>query len=122
MKRDMDLVRKILMEIESLPLEKLGGTLLEVDGYDQDTISYHIMLLDEAGLLKGIDASGLNDTEWFVDRLTWDGYEFLEAARNQQYWPKAVSTIGKAGGGLVFDVLKQVLVSMIKDAALGMLH
>lgn len=119
MKRDMELVRKILLETERLSLGESGGSLLELEGYDQQTVSYHVMLLDEAGLIKGIDSSGVSDITWFVDRLTWEGYEFLEASRNEQIWKKAITTITNKGGGVAFEVLKQVLIAMTKEAILG---
>lgn len=119
MKRDMELIRKILFETEKLSVEESGGTTLEIEGYDQQIVSYHIMLLDEAGLIKGIDFSGGSNISWFVDRLTWDGYEFLEASRNEQIWKRTITTITNKGGGLVFEVLKQVLINTIKEAILG---
>jgi hypothetical protein len=61
----------------------------------------------------------MNDITWFVDRLTWEGYEFLEASRDEGLWNKAVREVVSKGGGLAFEVLKQVLVSWVKDAVLG---
>lgn len=119
MKRDMELIRKLLFAAEKLSVEESGGTTLEIEGYDQQIVSYHVMLLEEAGLIKGIDMSGVSDISWFVDRLTWDGYEFLEASRNEQIWKRTITTITNKGGGLVFEVLKQVLINTIKEAILG---
>lgn len=119
MKRDMELIRKILFAAEKLSVEESGGTTLEIEGYDQQIVSYHVMLLEEAGLIKGIDMSGVSNISWFVDRLTWDGYEFLEASRNEQIWKRTITTITNKGGGLVFEVLKQVLINTIKEAILG---
>lgn len=47
MRRDMDLVRVILLKIEE---EHAGVGLanLEVEGYDRDIIAYHCQLLEEA--------------------------------------------------------------------------
>lgn len=118
MKRDMNLARRILLEVEKWPPEG-GGGQIDVQGYDQQTISYHIMLLSEAGLLKGRDASGVGDICWFVDRLTWEGHEFVEAARDDTRWKKAISTISEKGGSFVFDVIKQLLVDLIKQAVFG---
>ena len=48
----------------------------------------------------------------------WDGYEFLEASRDESLWNKALQQMRSKGGGLVFEVLKQVLISWTKDAVL----
>lgn len=118
MKRDMDLIRKIMLEVESWPLHK-RGTRPEIPGYDPQVISYHVMLLDEAGLLKGLDASGASDIDWFVDRLTWPGHEFVEAARDEARWRKALNTITQKGGAVVFEIVKQALVQLAKEAVFG---
>ena len=100
MKRDMELIRKILFKLEDQSMEE-SSTKIEIDGVDDQVVSYHIMLLDEAGLVKGIDISSASDVYWFADRLTWDGYEFLEAAKNDKIWKKAVDLVTTKGGGLV---------------------
>ncbi|MCH8876710.1 MAG: DUF2513 domain-containing protein [Chloroflexi bacterium] len=120
MKRDMDLVRKILLRLEGVPFEERSSEI-DMQGYDQQTVSFHIMLLDEAGLVKGIDASGVAEIYWFADRLTWEGYEFLEASKDDENWKRATSLVASKGGGMVFEVLKQVLVAMARDAALAAL-
>jgi hypothetical protein len=115
MKRDMHLIRNIVLHIENQSLEERGSRI-EIEGYSNEIISFHIMLLDEAGLVKGDDMSGMTDIEWFADRLTWAGYEFLEASRDDKMWKKAIETITSKGGGLVFEVLKQLLISFTKEA------
>ena len=52
MQRDWDVVRKILLK-----LEEIGNTTShlepnQVNGYDPELMSYHMQLLDEAGLIK----------------------------------------------------------------------
>lgn len=121
MKRDMALARRILLEVESWPFEK-GGSIVEFEGIDPSVISYHVMLLDEAGLLKGTNASGGNDICWFADRLTWEGHEFVETARDETQWKKAVQMVGEKTGGLAFEVLKQVLVALARGAVEAALH
>ena len=115
MKRDMELIRKILFELEGQSLEE-RSVKVSIDGYDDQDVSYHIMLLDEASLVKGLDLSSHSDICWFADRLTWDGYEFLEASKDDKIWKKAVDLATTKGGGLVFDVLKGALITLINDA------
>ncbi|WP_279611840.1 DUF2513 domain-containing protein [Burkholderia gladioli] len=61
MKRDMDLMRELLLKLEALPL-RLGGVIyictevVPVDGYEAHQIDYHRQLLEQVGL---IDARGL---------------------------------------------------------------
>ncbi len=114
MKRDMDLARSILIEVEAAT-EPWGMLEINVDGYEAENISYHIKLLYQAGLIEAEDTStlGVGGFEWSASSLTWDGHEFLEAARDDNRWDKAKDVILKKGAGMPFDVLMQVLVKMI---------
>lgn len=51
MKRDMDLVREILLEIEKSYVSTAIRDL-QIDGYDKETIAYHCKILHEAGLVS----------------------------------------------------------------------
>lgn len=118
MRRDMDLIRNILLELESQPS---AGPLkdLRIESYNEDEISYHVLLLHEAGLIEALDASGRDRLQWWPIRLTWQGHEFLEASRDDARWKAAKEKIVGAGGGLVFEVLKQLLVTLMKNAVFG---
>lgn len=59
MKLDKDLVREILLAIEASSDSPETGKHLDLEGRTQNEISYHIMLLDEAGLVVGQDATFL---------------------------------------------------------------
>ena len=118
MKRDMDLVRKILLELEDTPYE-LGGFDLELEGYSPDQISYHVMLLNEAGLIEANDLSTFGGKKWTPKRLTWAGHEFIEASRDESRWEKAKNIMKEKGSGMAFDVLRSVLIQLMTKAVLG---
>ena len=112
MKRDMDLCRKILLDTEAAPFAP--ATEVEAEGFSHQEVSFHIMLLQEAGLLKGVDFTAVNgEHNWCVERLTWEGYEFLDAARDNKRWAKAKDVMTKVGG-LSLPVLVQLLTSYLK--------
>lgn len=82
MKRNMDLIRLILLEIEKGPYD--GSWLdINIDGYTDNDISYHVILLAEAGLIEAQDNSTLDGLSWQPKRLTWQGHEFLDASRDE---------------------------------------
>jgi hypothetical protein len=117
MKRDMDLVRQILMVCETAP----GGYApddLRVEGYTDEQIGYHVMLMVQAGLMEGGDRPGQNPTSptWRANNLTWEGHEFLDSVRNDTTWNKAKSALG-AVGGMTFGVLKAVLAGYLTSEA-----
>ena len=80
MKRCIELIRKILIMIEEDELSSASA----IDSYSQNEVLYHIVLLYEAGFIecvfKKTDQEGIVDA--YVKRLTWDGHEFLDNARN----------------------------------------
>jgi hypothetical protein len=112
MKRDMDLIRNILFSIERFPAEG-GGEILKLEGHTDNDISYHVMLLDEAGLIKAVDLSASSDILFIPIRLTWQGHEFLDAARDDTRWNKTKDAMAKAGG-FVFEVAKVLLIELMK--------
>ncbi len=117
MKRDLDLVRAILMKCE----EHQHGYAPQnacIPGYTHEQIGFHIYLMGEAGLLRVIDVSesGAGSPDAVPLCMTWAGYEFLEASRNELLWSRAKIAAG-AAGGMALDVVKAILVALVTDAA-----
>jgi hypothetical protein len=50
--------------------------------------------------------------------LTWAGHDFIDAARSDTTWSKAMEKVKTVGGSLSFTILKQLLDLLIK-AQLG---
>lgn len=114
MKRDMDLIRAILLALEEQSAYPRAINL-EIEGYDKETISFHIMLLDEAGLIEAFDATTHGSLNWMPQRLTWDGYEFLEAARNEKVWKKFKNKLEEEGLSLPIKLAQIVLIELLKS-------
>ena len=59
MKRDMELCRRILTDLED---EKFGTGLIKVeyDDIEPDVVAYHLKLLDEVGLIEAEDISTIS--------------------------------------------------------------
>ena len=113
MKRDMDLVRKILMRIEEQQ-NWCAHFDMTFEGHTEEVVSYNVMLMAEAGLIKAIDMSGMSDLTWFPRCLTWEGHEFLEAAKDETRWKHAKELMQKTGG-FVLEVAKPLLIELMKS-------
>ena len=87
MKRDMDIARNILFAIADCN-DPWGPRELHIEGSSDQEVSYHIKLLYQAGLIEAEDASsmGPDGFSWHAGSLTWDGHEFIEAARDDNRW------------------------------------
>jgi hypothetical protein len=73
-------------------------------------------LLIDAGLARGEDVSyGSEDPEAILQRITWAGHEFIEAARDDNRWQKAKNIVVEKGGDITLDILKALLVNLTKS-------
>lgn len=120
MKRDMDLVRRILLEAEAFEgdFEGFATQHHEIDGWSRQQVGYHILIMKQAGLVTaGNDTDEIslkaNCFDWKHVQLTWAGHEFLDVARNTQRWEKAKAVMSKAGG-FAFNVGSALLVEYMK--------
>jgi hypothetical protein len=114
MKRDMDLARAIMLKLEDEPFDG-GPTKLTNPDYPDNEISYHVMLLHDAGLIHAFDFSGDGHPNWQPAYLTWAGHEFLEAAKDDTRWNRAKNYLKEQGSPMLFEVLKTLLVSYVKQ-------
>lgn len=116
MKRDLDLIRKMVLAIEDA--ESGWAPELSFEGYTPSQVGYHAYLLVDAGLAKGVDSTvhGGQAPTALITSLTWAGHEFAEAARDDTRWNKALGIVMEKGGAISFEVLKQLLTFLMKGA------
>lgn len=116
MKRDLDLIKKILSSVED---SKNGASFLNAEipekfHVDLDTFLYHVNLLAEHQLLKkdedreGVDLLG----------LTWKGHDFLDDTRDHKLWNAAK----KAGENLSFTAFQSVVTTLAQQVAISILR
>ncbi len=118
MRRDMDLVREILRQIEAWP-EPQGWVEFDMPDRLPDEVSYHVAIMADAGLIQAQDVSNLQMYDWRAKKLTWTGHEFLEAARNDTIWQRAKALMAEKGGGTSFEVMLALLIELAKRQILG---
>lgn len=120
MKRDMDLVREILLQIEK---QYISTTIydLEIQGYDMPTVAYHCKILYDAGLISDYKAQYADgDIYYFeVGALTWEGNDYLDKIRDNSIWRKTKDTITQRGLPLALDTIKTVATAFITATVEG---
>jgi hypothetical protein len=116
MKRDLDLIRKILKACEDH--EHGHAPRIEIGGFTDEQVGFHVYLAGQAALMIVADttADGDESPQAIATSLTWDGYEFLEASRDDGTWAKAKQAAGSAGG-MALDVVKSILIAIAIEAA-----
>ena len=121
MKRDFDLIRKLLIFFE----EKTGPEHVEVppiENYDQSTIKYHLVLLYDARFLRcePVKSSSSDRVIYVLPfELTWQGQEFLQKIRNETTWKKIKETVLSKGGALAFCVINELATRYTMEKVMG---
>ena len=119
MKRDWDLIRKILLKLE----EKADNTsFLENDVFDGVSpiiVNYHYKLLEQAGLITLEDLSDLDGENYVALSLTWQGHEFFDKIRSDNVWNKINNAAKAKSLDLSFDVIKSICATLITSILSG---
>lgn len=109
MKRDMDLVRRILLAVEEQAGDPRGWIELSIPGYSKEVVSQHVAMLADAGLLTAQDLSSTGGYLVCPKTMTWEGHDFLDAARNDSVWNKVRDQVKEKLATVPFEVLKALL-------------
>jgi hypothetical protein len=113
MKRDMDLIRDILLVVEK---QDHGGLIkVEIEGHSPHDINYHMVLLRDAGLVEAAVMQSQDELYVQPIRLTWAGHEFIDSARSSKVWEGAKTFAMKTTGTLTLEALKLAIPIVIKN-------
>ena len=117
MQRDIDLIRKILLDLEQ---KGAYTSWMEVDieEYSPEQMDYHLELMIEAGLISARASQG-GFSRHLPLRLAWEGHEFLDLARDTARWKKVKASI-KQAGGVPFELVRAALAEMAKQEIKGL--
>jgi len=114
MKRDMDLLRALLLKIEEMPYSGHLMGSIQIPGHTDEEVCYHALQAQDA---RFIEATFLKGTTAFaVKRLTYTGHEFLDLARDDTRWARAKEKVESTTGTLTIEGLKTALSLMIQAA------
>ena len=123
MQRDMDVVRQILLEIEETGgldhdmadrkyLKGLEPTVDEIR--EQEIKQYHYLLLVDAGFIRTSERN-----RWWIEGLTWEAHEFLDAVREESSWDVVKQHFkdqGKDAASMPLQIVKNVAMKFLTDA------
>jgi hypothetical protein len=109
MKRDWDIIREVLLEVEALSSSDRSHAIYGFgdDHFPGEAIkSAHALLLWKAGYLSGIDASTLGGQAMISPDLTWGGHELLDTLRSKPVWERIKALASEKGLELTLDAVK----------------
>ena len=116
MRRDLDLVRDILIQVGEadgpVDYEELGN------GRPAALVAYHCVLMAQRGLLDlglvRLDSGG-DYVILQVNGLTWDGEDYLAAIADPGVWKRAKAEAAKVAKSVTFEVLKTAAVLIVEQ-------
>lgn len=115
MKRDLDLCRQLLADIEGHGPDCAVTALRPgVTGEADETLRYHVRLLIDAGLVKEVDRPSSSVP---CVRLTNAGHELLELAHSEARWREAKWVVAERTGTQSLTVIRSVLTQWAHEAA-----
>jgi hypothetical protein len=115
MKRDMDLIRKILLQIEEenqlVSLADLVQKNLEIN---IDELRYNVRQLYDSEYISGniLDyMSGAYDLQRI--KLSWKAHDFIDSVRDDEIWKKTKKSADEVRG-FTFDLMKDLAKGFLK--------
>ena len=119
MKRDMDLIRQLMLKIEELPESDSDVVADAVSAAERRRdVDYQLRLLTDAGFVRGIAAHSMDGDHWLDLNLTWEGHELLDTIRDPAVWRKTKDGLTKVGGmglEMMAGVAKAYAKELIKE-------
>ena len=118
MKRNLDLIKHILLVREESNNEVLENEDFVTDNFDYEAVSYHIALLIDEDYIKTQPIPTLSSAscQYLVFRLTSKGHDFLDSIRDENIFNKAKSKLADIGGNTTLDIVKSVATGLIMSA------
>lgn len=118
MRRDMDLIRAIMLKLEDMSVAQgtaevltPGESAMALEGYSPEEIAYHLTLISEAGLL--VDHARMMSGEFVFERLSVAGHDFVDSVRSPEIWAKTKKG-AETAGGFTIDLLKDLAKGFVK--------
>jgi hypothetical protein len=116
MKRDLDLVRQLLLQIEALP----AGPPVQyrTSEIEDPVLLAHFELVIAAGLVNGklARSQGARGDVISISGLTWEGHEWIEMVRSQGMWGE-IRTLLDGAGALTYELTREMAVKILRARA-----
>ena len=116
MKRDLDLMRDILLAIEAsdgpmyLPLKTDPPR-------PPGEVGLQVQLLKDAGYIEAV-ISQIHDSPEIggaIIRMTNSGYDYLDTVRDPKVWSQTKSVLEKVGGSAALEVVKDIAAKFMAE-------
>lgn len=118
MKRDLDLIRDMLIKIEDLTPSKevTLEDFLDLSS-DKDKLYYHLELITDNNFISynAIPSMRTRYNLFIIDRLTSQGHDYLDSVRDPEIYKETKSKIGSLVKSCSLAVFQATAESIIKS-------
>lgn len=117
MKRDMDLIKGLLLEIEEKHDGSGKAVKIDSDQFPDKTleeITEHLFLLNDGGYIDAVSTLNHQNTGFIVKRLTNSGHDFLDSIRDDKIWAQTKEA-GAVAGGFTLELLELLAKGFLKS-------
>ena len=108
MKRNMDLIREILLNIEEQPPGEPIRTLNLPSEWSSGEVIGHLRLIEQAGLIDGNLKFRGDQAMMAIHGLSNEGHDLIDSIRSETVWAETKERVSKVGGTVALDVVKLV--------------
>ncbi|MBU2961989.1 DUF2513 domain-containing protein [Citreicella sp. C3M06] len=121
MKRDLDLLREMLIRVEDFTPSNVGEVQkLNFEEFSEGAPAayHHALLLVEARLLRQYGRYQNGSGCIYVDGMTMQGHDFLDAIRDHKIWDATKQRVWAVGGWtleIVLDVARSEIKRLLTD-------
>jgi hypothetical protein len=119
MKRDMEIIRSILLNVEDDKYQY--GERVHLDGVSDVVCGHHVALIFDAGLAEGrlLTSSSIGIAGAMIFRLTSAGHDFCDGIRQDTIWNKAREHILKPGASYGLSILVEYVRVQVHKKVFG---
>lgn len=111
MKRNWDLIRQVLAEVEALTEREswnAGYGLSEAYPPEVHAKGEQALLLWKAGFIEAADTGTMAGPAIQGPKLTWAGHDLLDTMRSKPVWDRIKSSAKEKGIELTFEAVKKL--------------
>jgi hypothetical protein len=119
MKRDMEIIRRILLNAEDD--QYMQGKWVTLDGVTNDVCGYHTALIFDAGLAEGrlIQSTSCRYAAAQIYRLTSAGHDFCDGIRHDTIWNRAKKHVIRPGASYGLSILVEYVKLQVHQKVFG---
>ena len=112
MRRDLDLIRDIMLRLEEAPREHIE---LIFEDTSPEVLDYHLELLMNSGMIRETSKSQTQDgVQILAPFITMQGHDFLDDVREDSIWVRAKEKAASAAGTASIQVVKHFATEIMK--------